>query len=358
MIVQQQLSILEFSQEKMNAHPSTLPSLLTIYCPGSTNKWYNICLFLSDFSTFLFKTERSRQVSQLPDSVSVHLQAHTWSLAGKQSTPLGFCQVFQSPQTQWVMDLGNSFLFSWIQIPNTPGASPDPRGNLSCALSGNLFTLHSPSHHHFFHYRDVGSLSLFVLSHALPGSYGIFLADFKFWFWPIFSFFLYHYRESRCEADEQLTQMPLLWWAPGRWDFSDFFLFGYGSFKKILLNLLHYCFCFVLASRLVGVLVPWPRVELAPLALEGGVLTTGQWEKSWFSVWNPRKLKANLDQLVTVRARSQEPGKEEVQCSKLSLEYLYKNQPFYAKKLNLLLAYFLGPSKKLCLFVCLEKYVS
>ena len=117
--------------------------------------------------------------------------------------------------------------------------------------------------------------------------------------------------------------MPLLWRAPGRWDFSDFFLFGYGSFKKILLNLLHYCFCFILASRLVGVLVPWPRVELAPLALEGGVLTTGQWEKSWFSVLNPRKLKANLDQLVTVRARSQEPGKEEVQCSKLSLEYLY-----------------------------------
>ena len=119
-----------------------------------------------------------------------------------------------------------------------------------------------------------------------------------------------------------------------------------------------FLFCFVLASRLVGVVSPWPGIDLAPIALEGEVLTTGQWEKSWFSVLNPRKLKANLDQLVTLEARSQEPGKEEMQCSKLSLEYLYKNQPFYAKKLNLLLAYFLGPSKKLCLFVCLEKYVS
>ena len=41
----QQLAVWEFSREKMNTHPSTLPSLLAIYCPGSTNKWYNICLF-------------------------------------------------------------------------------------------------------------------------------------------------------------------------------------------------------------------------------------------------------------------------------------------------------------------------
>lgn len=34
---------------------------------------------------------------------------------------------------------------------------------------------------------------------------------------------------------------------------------------------------------------------------------------------------------------------EEMQYSKLSVEYLHKNQPFYTKKINLLLAYFLWP---------------
>jgi len=258
------------------------------------------------------------------------------------------------------MDLGNSFLFSWIRIPNTPEASPDPRGNLSCALSGNLFTLDSPSHHIFFSlqrcmlFKSFCSLMCpsWILRYFLGWLQILVLANFFFFF-----FFVSLPGEQVWGGWPTDPNAPAL---TGSWQvrFSDFFLFGYGSFKKNLLNLLHYCFYFVLASRLVGVLVPWPRVELAPLALEGEVLTTGQWEKSWFSVLNLRKLKANLDQLVTIGARSQEPGKEEVQCSKLSLEYLYKNQPFYAKKLNLLLAYFLGPSKKLCLFVCLEKYVS
>ena len=133
------------------------------------------------------------------------------------------------------MDLGNSFLFSWIRIPNTPEASPDPRGNLSCALSGNLFTLDSPSHHIFFSlqrcmlFKSFCSLMCpsWILRYFLGWLQILVLANFFFFF------FLYHYWENRCEADDQLTQMPLLWQAPGRWDFQIFFFLDMDHLKKI-----------------------------------------------------------------------------------------------------------------------------
>ena len=54
------------------------------------------------------------------------------------------------------------------------------------------------------------------------------------------------------------------------------------NFFKSLLNLLQYCFCFVLFSWPWDILAPWPGNELAPPALEGEVLTTGPSGKSFF----------------------------------------------------------------------------
>ena len=49
-------------------------------------------------------------------------------------------------------------------------------------------------------------------------------------------------------------------------------------FLRSLLNLLQYCFCFMLwlfGPEACGILVPPPGIEPAPLALEGDVFTTG-----------------------------------------------------------------------------------
>ena len=57
-----------------------------------------------------------------------------------------------------------------------------------------------------------------------------------------------------------------------------FFFFGYGPFLKSLLNLLHYCFCFiVLAFLATGMWDLSSRLGIKPArpALEGEVLTTG-----------------------------------------------------------------------------------
>ena len=47
-----------------------------------------------------------------------------------------------------------------------------------------------------------------------------------------------------------------------------------------VLNLLQYCFCFFMfgfffGSKVCGILIPWLRIESAPPALEGEVLTAG-----------------------------------------------------------------------------------
>ena len=56
---------------------------------------------------------------------------------------------------------------------------------------------------------------------------------------------------------------------------------------KSLLNLLQYCFCFMLCfcilfccNKVCGILAPWPGVKLAPPALEGEVKTIGLSGKS------------------------------------------------------------------------------
>ena len=46
-------------------------------------------------------------------------------------------------------------------------------------------------------------------------------------------------------------------------------------FKKSLLNLLQYCFCFLFWCFGCGILASRPGVEPAPPALEGEGLTTG-----------------------------------------------------------------------------------
>ena len=60
-------------------------------------------------------------------------------------------------------------------------------------------------------------------------------------------------------------------------------IFWCGPFLKSLLNLLQYCFCFVLGlfgPEARGILVPGPEIEPAPSALEGEVLTIGPPGKS------------------------------------------------------------------------------
>ena len=54
-------------------------------------------------------------------------------------------------------------------------------------------------------------------------------------------------------------------------------------FKKSLLNLLQYCFCFILwvfGHEVCGILALWPGIKPTLLALEGEVLTTGLSGKS------------------------------------------------------------------------------
>ena len=54
-------------------------------------------------------------------------------------------------------------------------------------------------------------------------------------------------------------------------------------FKKSLLNLLQYCFCFMfwlVGCKACGILAPRPGIEPSPPALEGEVLTTGPPGKS------------------------------------------------------------------------------
>ena len=65
-------------------------------------------------------------------------------------------------------------------------------------------------------------------------------------------------------------------------------------FKKSLLNLLQYCFCFIFCFfglQASGILVPQQGIEPAPPALEGEVLTPGPPGKSpsrcsFFLLWN------------------------------------------------------------------------
>ena len=64
---------------------------------------------------------------------------------------------------------------------------------------------------------------------------------------------------------------------PGEIFFFKFFLM-WTIFKKSLLNVLQYCFCFMFCffgHEACGVLAPWPGIEPTPPALEGKVLTTG-----------------------------------------------------------------------------------
>ena len=65
--------------------------------------------------------------------------------------------------------------------------------------------------------------------------------------------------------------------------FFKIFFFWCGPFLKSLLNLLQYCFCFMLwifGPEACEILAPWPRIEPALPALEGEVLTTGPPGKS------------------------------------------------------------------------------
>ena len=65
--------------------------------------------------------------------------------------------------------------------------------------------------------------------------------------------------------------------------FLRFFFFWWVRFLKSLLNLLQYCFYFMgffFNPEACGTLTLQPRIELAPLALEGEVLTTGPPGKS------------------------------------------------------------------------------
>ena len=69
------------------------------------------------------------------------------------------------------------------------------------------------------------------------------------------------------------------------WFLSFFYreIFSYGPFKKSLLNLLEYYFCFMFwlpGWKACGILAPWPGMEATLPALEGEVLTTGSPGKS------------------------------------------------------------------------------
>ena len=58
--------------------------------------------------------------------------------------------------------------------------------------------------------------------------------------------------------------------------------------KKSLLNLLQYCFCFMFwlfGHKACGIFTPWPGMELAPAAMQGGASTTGLLGSPWFSPW-------------------------------------------------------------------------
>ena len=62
-----------------------------------------------------------------------------------------------------------------------------------------------------------------------------------------------------------------------------------GLFLKSLLNLLWHCLCSLfwsLGPEACGILVPWPGIRPAPLALEGQVPTTGPpWMSKNMSSW-------------------------------------------------------------------------
>ena len=58
--------------------------------------------------------------------------------------------------------------------------------------------------------------------------------------------------------------------------FKNFLMWA--IFKKSVLNLLQYCFCFVLiffGCEAYGILAPSPGIEPSAPALEGKILTTG-----------------------------------------------------------------------------------
>ena len=85
--------------------------------------------------------------------------------------------------------------------------------------------------------------------------------------------------------------------------FLKTFLFGCGSFLKSLLNLLHYCFCFMFwffDCEAHGIVFPWPGIKSAPPALEGIVLTTGLPEKSFIKSWSNTWTILNLEYLPPV----------------------------------------------------------
>ena len=73
-----------------------------------------------------------------------------------------------------------------------------------------------------------------------------------------------------------------------------FFFLGYGPFLKSLLNLLHYCFCFIILAFLAtGMWDLSSRSGIKPArpALEGEVLTTGPpGESSDLTYWHSRFL--------------------------------------------------------------------
>ena len=68
--------------------------------------------------------------------------------------------------------------------------------------------------------------------------------------------------------------------------FKDCFFVWCGSFKKSLLNLLQYCFCFIFCvffgHEATEILAPGLGIEHKPPALEGEVLATGLPERSLF----------------------------------------------------------------------------
>ena len=73
-------------------------------------------------------------------------------------------------------------------------------------------------------------------------------------------------------------------------------------FKKSLLNLLQYCFCFTFwffGHKACGILASWPGSEPSPPALQGKILTTGLPRKSP----NPWALKSRELSLAYMRKR-------------------------------------------------------
>ena len=122
-----------------------------------------------------------------------------------------------------------------------------------------------------------------------------------------FFFFWYHYRENRCEADDQLTQMPLLWWAPGSWDFQIFFFLDMDHLKKfhwICYSIISVLLCF--GFKACGSLSSLTRVWTCTSCI-------GRWSFNHCTVrevlifsFKPKKAQGK-PRLVGHR-RSQEPG--------------------------------------------------